>query len=162
MAETTLTVPDVTAVVDTGLHKVARYDPDRAIDSLDTERISAGLGRPARRTRRPDAGRASSCGCGTRAIGCGPHREPEIARVDLAATVLDVHRVGRRSRGRSSGSKRRRPTSACDAALELARGGSGADRRRRRADAARPRRCSGCRCIRGLRRLLARGAAARR
>jgi ATP-dependent helicase HrpB len=40
LAETTLTVPDVTAVVDTGLQKVARYDADRAIDSLETERVS--------------------------------------------------------------------------------------------------------------------------
>ena len=37
IAETSLTVPGVRAVVDTGLHKVARYDPDRAIDSLETE-----------------------------------------------------------------------------------------------------------------------------
>jgi ATP-dependent helicase HrpB len=40
IAETSLTVPGVTAVVDTGMHKVARYDPDRAIDSLESERIS--------------------------------------------------------------------------------------------------------------------------
>ena len=39
IAETTLTVPDVVTVVDSGYHKVARYDADRAIDSLDTERI---------------------------------------------------------------------------------------------------------------------------
>ena len=40
IAETSLTVPGVAAVVDTGLQKVARYDPDRAVDSLETERIS--------------------------------------------------------------------------------------------------------------------------
>jgi ATP-dependent helicase HrpB len=40
VAETSLTVPGVTCVVDSGLHKVARYDPARAIDSLDVERIS--------------------------------------------------------------------------------------------------------------------------
>ena len=40
LAETTVTVPDVTCVIDTGLHKVARYDADRGIDSLETERIS--------------------------------------------------------------------------------------------------------------------------
>src|SRR4029450_7164449 len=41
IAETSLTVPGVTAVVDTGLHKVARYDADRGIDSLETERITS-------------------------------------------------------------------------------------------------------------------------
>src|SRR5262249_59991489 len=41
IAETSLTVPDVTAVADTGLHKVARYDAERGIDSLETERITA-------------------------------------------------------------------------------------------------------------------------
>ena len=39
IAETSVTVAGVRAVVDTGLHKVARYDADRAIDSLTTERI---------------------------------------------------------------------------------------------------------------------------
>src|SRR5439155_508102 len=41
IAETSLTVPGVTAVVDAGLHKVARYDAERGIDSLETERITA-------------------------------------------------------------------------------------------------------------------------
>src|SRR5262249_23763292 len=41
IAETSVTVPGVTAVVDSGLHKVARHDADRGIDSLETERISA-------------------------------------------------------------------------------------------------------------------------
>ncbi|HEV2986711.1 MAG TPA: helicase-related protein, partial [Vicinamibacterales bacterium] len=40
IAETSLTVPGVTAVIDSGLHKVARYDADRGIDSLETERIT--------------------------------------------------------------------------------------------------------------------------
>src|SRR5439155_24102948 len=41
IAETSLTVPGVTAVIDSGLHKVARYDAERGIDSLETERITA-------------------------------------------------------------------------------------------------------------------------
>src|SRR5262249_45731670 len=40
IAETSLTVPGVVAVVDSGLHKVARYDADRGVDSLVTERIT--------------------------------------------------------------------------------------------------------------------------
>src|SRR5262249_41929132 len=41
IAETSLTVPGVTAVVDTGLQKIARYDAERGIDSLETERVTA-------------------------------------------------------------------------------------------------------------------------
>jgi ATP-dependent helicase HrpB len=89
IAETSLTVPGVAAVVDTGLHKVARYDPDRAVDSLETERIS----RDAADQR---AGRAGRLGPGLavrlwhQADRLRPHREPEIERVDLAGAVLDV------------------------------------------------------------------------
>jgi ATP-dependent helicase HrpB len=39
-AETSWTVEGVTDVVDSGLHKVLRFDPEKGIDRLDTERIS--------------------------------------------------------------------------------------------------------------------------
>jgi ATP-dependent helicase HrpB len=89
IAETTLTVPDVTAVVDTGVHKVARYDPARAIDSLEIERISLD-------SADQRAGRAGRTAPGVvvrlwdSRDRLRPHREPEIARVDLASTLLDV------------------------------------------------------------------------
>lgn len=89
IAETSLTVPDVHAVIDTGLHKVARYDPDRGIDSLDLERISAD-------SADQRAGRAGRLGPGVaRRLWDArdrlrPHREPDIARVDLAAPLLDL------------------------------------------------------------------------
>src|SRR5688500_2625975 len=89
LAETTLTVPDVTAVVDTGLHKVARYDADRAIDSLTLERISQdSADQRAGRAGRLQAGRAWRLWDARDRLR--PHRQPEIARVDLAATVLDI------------------------------------------------------------------------
>ena len=53
IAETSVTVPGISAVVDAGLHKVARYDAARAIDSLATERITARRGGSARRPSRP-------------------------------------------------------------------------------------------------------------
>ena len=89
LAETTVTVPDVTIVVDTGLHKVARYDPARAIDSLDTERVSQDAADQR-------AGRAGRVRAGTvvrlwdARDRLRPHREPDIARVDLTAVVLDL------------------------------------------------------------------------
>ena len=49
--------------MDTGLHKVARYDADRAVDSLETERISSDSA---------DQGR-KACGNSTKyANGWGP------------------------------------------------------------------------------------------
>src|SRR4029077_5439078 len=79
----------VTAVVDSGFHKVARYDADRAIDSLDVERITAD-------SADQRAGRAARLAPGTvRRLWDArdrlrPHREPEIHRVDLSPTVLDI------------------------------------------------------------------------
>ena len=89
LAETTVTVPDVTCVIDTGLHKVARYDADRAIDSLEVERIS-------RDSAEQRAGRAGRVQPGTvvrlwdERDRLRPHREPEVMRVDLAAPVLEI------------------------------------------------------------------------
>jgi ATP-dependent helicase HrpB len=89
IAETSVTVPGVTAVIDSGLHKVARYDADRAIDSLEVERITADAADQR-------AGRAGRTAPGVvRRLWDSrdrlrPHREPEIHRVDLSSTVLAV------------------------------------------------------------------------
>jgi len=89
IAETSVTVPGVTAVVDSGLHKVARYDAERAIDSLELERITGD----AAEQRAGRAGRESP-GIVRRLWDprdrLRPHREPEIHRVDLSTVVLDV------------------------------------------------------------------------
>ncbi|HVR40976.1 MAG TPA: ATP-dependent helicase C-terminal domain-containing protein [Thermoanaerobaculia bacterium] len=89
IAETSLTVDGVTDVIDSGLHKVMRFDPETALDHLVTEQISldsaaqragrAGRTQPGRTTRLWDE----------RAI-LRPHREPEVRRVDLTAAVLDI------------------------------------------------------------------------
>jgi ATP-dependent helicase HrpB len=82
-------VPGVTAVIDAGLQKVARYDADRGIDSLETERITTDAADQR-------AGRAGRLAPGVvRRLWdvrdrLRPHREPEIHRVDLAGTALDV------------------------------------------------------------------------
>ena len=89
IAETSLTVPGVSAVIDTGQVKVARYDADRGVDSLTLERITLD-------SADQRAGRAARLGPGlVRRLWNAhdrlrPHREPDIARVDLAAPVLDV------------------------------------------------------------------------
>jgi ATP-dependent helicase HrpB len=89
IAETSLTVPGVTAVVDSGLHKIARYDASRAIDSLDVERITADAAdQRAGRAARMAPGAARRLWDGRDRLR--PHREPEIHRVDLSSTVLDI------------------------------------------------------------------------
>jgi ATP-dependent helicase HrpB len=89
LAETTVTVPDVTCVIDTGLQKVARYDAERGIDSLETERVSLdSADQRAGRAGRVQPGIAWRLWDSRDRLA--RHREPEIARVDLAPVVLDV------------------------------------------------------------------------
>jgi ATP-dependent helicase HrpB len=89
VAETSLTVPGVSVVVDAGLVKVARYDVARGVDRLDLERVTADSA-----TQR--AGRAARLGPGlVRRLWAATDRlrdtrEPDIARVDLAGAALDV------------------------------------------------------------------------
>ncbi len=89
IAETSLTVPGVACVIDTGLHKVARYDAERAVDSLDLERIPAdSAGQRAGRAGRLGPGRVRRLWSATDRLR--PHREPEIHRVDLCEPVLEI------------------------------------------------------------------------
>jgi ATP-dependent helicase HrpB len=89
LAETSVTVPGVTAVVDSGFHKVARYDAARGVDTLDVERIT----QDAADQRAGRAGRVAP-GAARRLwderLRLRPHREPEISRVDLCGVALDV------------------------------------------------------------------------
>jgi ATP-dependent helicase HrpB len=89
IAETSLTVPGVSIVIDTGLHKVARYNGERGVDSLTLERITAD-------SADQRAGRAGRLGPGTvtrlwdQRDRLRPHREPEVQRIDLAQPVLSI------------------------------------------------------------------------
>jgi len=89
VAETSITVPGVTAVIDTGLHKVPRLDPALGLDRLETERISLdSADQRAGRAGRTSPGRAVRLWDPRDVLR--PHREPEIGRVDLAPPVLEV------------------------------------------------------------------------
>lgn len=89
VAETSLTVEGVTRVVDSGWQRVARFDSARGFDALELERVS----RDAADQR---AGRAGRTGPGVAVRlwdardALRPHREPEIARVDLCGPALDL------------------------------------------------------------------------
>lgn len=89
LAETSLTVPGVRTVIDTGYHKTPRLDLSIGLDRLETERVS----RDAADQR---AGRAARLGPG-RCVRLWDerdelrtHREPEVHRVDLASAILGL------------------------------------------------------------------------
>lgn len=89
IAETSLTVPGVRAVVDAGWQKVARYDAARGIDSLETERISQdSADQRAGRAGRLAAGRVVRLWDGRDRLR--PHLEPDLQRVDLAGVALAI------------------------------------------------------------------------
>ena len=89
IAETSLTVPGVTAVVDSGLHKVARYDTNLAIDRLDLERIPQDSA-DQRAGRAARLGPGYACRLWSEADRLRTRREPEIHRVDLCGPILDI------------------------------------------------------------------------
>lgn len=95
IAETSLTIPRVRHVIDSGLARVSRYDAGRGFNSLFVENIS----RASADQRAGRAGREGPGFCvrlwsanmhGTRA----PFTPPEIARVDLAEAVLSLKMLG--------------------------------------------------------------------
>lgn len=116
IAETSLTVPGISAVVDTGQHKVARYDANRGVDSLEPGRIS-------RDSADQRAGRAGRLGPGlvlrlwNESDRLEPHREPDIARIDLSGPALDVLAWG--GDPRAFAWFDRPSAAALDAAMEL-------------------------------------------
>lgn len=95
IAETSLTIDGVTAVVDSGLAKVARFDGARGVNTLFTEKISAA-------SAEQRAGRAGRTGPGVCArlwterdnYGRPPALEPEMARVDISEALLALKACG--------------------------------------------------------------------
>ena len=95
VAETSLTIDGVTAVVDSGLARVARFDPHRGINTLLVEKISAA-------SADQRAGRAGRTAPGVALRlwtesehGRRPAQElPEVRRLDLAEVVLTLKAAG--------------------------------------------------------------------
>lgn len=91
VAETSLTIPGVTAVVDSGLARTLRYDPRVGLDRLESTPISQA----AADQRAGRAGRTCPGVClrlwderGQRARPA--FEEPEVRRVDLCSAVLQL------------------------------------------------------------------------
>ncbi len=93
VAETSVTVPGVTTVIDSGLHKVARYDAERGIDSLELERVPADAAdQRAGRAARTAPGQAVRLWDARDRLR--PHRDADIHRIDLTSAVLTVSAWG--------------------------------------------------------------------
>ncbi len=89
IAETSLTVDGVTDVVDSGRHKVLRYDDAIGIDRLELEWIPRDSAEQrAGRAGRTEPGRALRLWDPRNILR--ERREPEIERVDVAGPLLDV------------------------------------------------------------------------
>ncbi len=95
IAETSLTIEGVRVVVDSGLSRVPRYEPDTALTRLETVRAS----RAAVDQRRGRAGRTEPGICyrlwdEPQTASLPPFTQPEILSADLSSLVLDLAHWG--------------------------------------------------------------------
>ena len=89
VAETSLSIPGVRAVVDAGLARIARFDPHRGIDTLLVEPVSqASAEQRAGRAGRTGPGRCIRLWSQTDHEARPLREVPEIKRVDLSETIL--------------------------------------------------------------------------
>jgi ATP-dependent helicase HrpB len=91
IAETSITIDGVRIVIDSGLARVPRYEPDIGVTRLDTVRVS----RAAADQRRGRAGRTEPGVCyrlwdEPQTAALEPFARPEILAADLSAFVLDL------------------------------------------------------------------------
>jgi len=98
VTETSLTLPGITAVVDSGLSRVPRFDPASGLTRLATVRVS----RASADQRRGRAGRVGPGTCyrlwdEEQSRGLIPEQPAEILEADLTGLALDLARWGARS-----------------------------------------------------------------
>jgi ATP-dependent helicase HrpB len=95
IAETSLTIEGVRVVIDCGLARVPRYEPDVGLTRLETVRVS----RAAADQRRGRAGRTEPGVCyrlwdEPQTAALEPANRPEILAADLSGLVLDLAHWG--------------------------------------------------------------------
>ncbi len=128
VAETSVTVEGVTAVVDTGLARTLRFDPALGLDRLRLTPIS----RASAEQRAGRAGRTAPGVC-VRLWSAAAHRarpeqaEPEIRRVDLAGAVLQLLAFGESDPERFPWPEPPRPAAVAQARSLLRRLGAADD-----------------------------------
>jgi ATP-dependent helicase HrpB len=95
IAETSLTIEGVRVVIDCGLSRLPRYEPDVGLTRLETVRVS----RAAADQRRGRAGRTEPGVCyrlwdEPQTGSLEPYTRPEILSADLSSFVLDLSQWG--------------------------------------------------------------------
>jgi ATP-dependent helicase HrpB len=96
IAETSLTIPGVRTVIDSGLARQAGFDPRRGMDQLQLRRISrASAEQRAGRAGRTAPGRCIRLWTAKEHAALEPFDLPEVHRVDLSSTVLALHAWGK-------------------------------------------------------------------
>ncbi|MBM3222522.1 MAG: ATP-dependent helicase HrpB [Candidatus Tectomicrobia bacterium] len=95
VAETSITIDGVVAVIDAGLARVARFDPHRGINTLYIEPISqAAAEQRTGRAGRTAPGRCVRLWTEAEHRGRAPQDVPEIRRIDLAEIFLLLQAQG--------------------------------------------------------------------
>src|SRR5436305_1076044 len=95
VAETSVTVPGVTAVVDSGLARIAAHSPWSGLPSLEVAKISrASAAQRAGRAGRTAPGRALRLYTRADHDSRPEHLPPEVRRADLAEMVLELRAAG--------------------------------------------------------------------
>jgi ATP-dependent helicase HrpB len=95
VAETSVTVPGVAAVIDSGLARIAAHSQWSGLPSLQVARISrASAAQRAGRAGRTGPGRALRLYTRHDLDSRPEHHPPEIERLDLAGTVLELRAAG--------------------------------------------------------------------
>jgi ATP-dependent helicase HrpB len=95
VAETSITVEGVAAVIDSGLARVARHSPWSGLPKLEVARVSrASAVQRAGRAGRTRAGRCLRLYTAQDFAARPEHDAPEIHRLDLAETALELHAAG--------------------------------------------------------------------
>jgi len=95
VAETSLTIDGITLVIDSGLAKIARYDPHRGINTLITEKISrASADQRAGRGGRTAPGHCIRLWSERDHLNRRPQDLPEVKRLDLAEVILNLKASG--------------------------------------------------------------------
>lgn len=91
IAETSLTLPGIRTVIDSGLARIPDYDPERGINTLLTERISrSSAEQRAGRAGRVAAGRCYRLWSKAQHERLPQHTPPEIERLELSETRLQI------------------------------------------------------------------------
>jgi len=95
IAETSLTIEGVRIVIDSGLARVPRYEPDVGLTRLETVRVSrAGADQRRGRAGRTEPGICYRLWDEPQTASLAPYAKPEILAADLGSFVLDLAHWG--------------------------------------------------------------------